>query len=295
MTPPDFTVAFHVGAHKTATTHLQRSLQSVAAPLADAGVRFYGPKHFRLPGRSIPALFGLKDGPVDPSRRSPTAQLDLMRKDATRVVFSEENYIGVLNSPRRYPVEKRYPHAAERVTAFAQSMGCPIDVFVGIRRPTAFLNSAYCQMLMGGRVMPLDRYKHINPITSVDWRDLITRLRGAAGVRQLFVWRQEDYAAVFAQICAAMVGPEQATLVQPLPRRIHEGLSAAAVTETLRRHAEGDTERAGFGMRKLWPVGPDQPSFDGFDAKAHAEGDSAYAAQVDAIACMEGVTLLNCA
>ena len=293
MNAPDFTIAFHVGAHKTATTHLQRSLLSAAEPLADAAVRFYGPKSFRLPGRSIPALFGLKDGPVDPERRTPREQLALMRKDASRVIFSEENYIGVLNSPRRYPVKTRYPHAADRVTDLARSIGCPIDVFLGIRRPTRFISSAYCQMLMGGRVMPLDRFKRINPISSVDWADLARRLRAAEGVRDLVIWRHEDYAAVFPHICAAMVGPENATLVAPLPRRIHEGLSAKAVSETLQRHAQGEIEKTGFSMRKMWPVGPDQPSFDAFDADEHVIGDAAYAAQVDAIAGLSGVTLLQ--
>lgn len=293
MTPPEFTVAFHVGAHKTATTHLQRSLLSAAEPLADAGVRFYGPKQFRLPGRSIPALFGLKDGPIDPERRTPVEQLAVMRKDATRVIFSEENYIGVLNSPRRYPVKIRYPHAADRITALAQSLGHPIDAFLGIRRPTRFISSAYCQMLMGGRVMPLDRFKRINPIASVNWADLVMRLRGAEGLRNLVVWRHEDYAAMFPAICAAMVGPDNAHLVTPLPRRIHEGLSAMAVTETLQRHAQGEIEKTGFSMRKMWPVGPDQPTFDGFDAEEHVIGDAAYAAQVDAIAGLSGVTLLK--
>ncbi|WP_341368314.1 hypothetical protein [Yoonia sp. BS5-3] len=293
MTPPDFTVAFHVGAHKTATTHLQRSLQTVADPLADAGVRLYSPKYFRLPGRSIPALFGLKDGPPDPARRSPADQLALMRKDADRVIFSEENYIGVLNSPRRFPVQVRYPHAADRVAALAEAIGRPIDVFLGIRQPTAFLSSAYCQMLMGGRAMPLDRFKRINPITSVDWLDLVTRLRGAKGVGQLTVWRHEDYADVFTQICAGLVGPDRAQIVAPLPRRIHEGLSAAAVTETLQRHAAGEGDKAGFAMRKMWPVGPAHPSFDGFDSDEHARAAAAYAAQTAAIAGMEDVTFLK--
>ena len=293
MTTADFTIAFHVGAHKTATTHLQRSLQTVSDPLIDAGVRIYGPKHFRLPGRSVPALFGLKDGPPDPARRSPIDQLALMRKDADRLIFSEENYIGVLNSPRRFPVEIRYPHAAERISALSQSIARPIDVFLGIRNPAPFISSAYCQMLMGGRAMPLERFKRINPIHSVNWHDLVLRLCAAPGVGRLVVWRHEDYAAVFSQICTELVGAERADIIAPLPRRIHEGLSAAAVAETLRRHATGETEKTGFNMRKMWPVGPNQPPFDAFDGAAHAQAAAAYTTQTDAIAGMDGVTLLK--
>jgi hypothetical protein len=294
MTSPEFTVAFHIGAHKTATTHLQRSLLKASEPLIAAGVRFYGPSHFRLPGRSVAALFGLKgEAPQEPSKRTPKEQLALMRKDAQRLVFSEENYIGVLNGPRRLAVTERYPFAGARITGLAVAIERPVDVLIGIRRPTGFLNSAYCQMLMGGRVMPLQKYKQINPVESVDWLDLIKRLRAADGVGSLTVWRHEDYAQLFGQICSSVVGPENAHLVRPLARRIHESLSAEAVAEMLRRDAVGDTEQMGFALRKMLPVGQDHRAFDGFDAGEHAKGDAAYAGQAGAIAKLPGVTFLQ--
>jgi len=294
MTPTDFTIALHIGAHKTATTHLQRSLSKSADQLHEAGVRYYGPPLFRMPGRSIPALFGLKgDRPDQATRRTPADQLELMRKNAGRLVFSEENYIGVLNSPRRFPVTMRYPDAGSRVTALANALGRKIDVLIGIRRPTGFLNSAYGQMLLGGRVMPIADYKRINPIESVDWVDLLGRLRAAEGVGRLTVWRHEDYAAVFPQISASLVGAENAHLVRPFERRIHEGPSTDAVNEIAQRHADGETGKLGFGMRKLLPVGPNYPAFDGFAEQEHRSGDAAYAKQVAALANLAGVTLLQ--
>ncbi|MDX8354102.1 hypothetical protein [Cognatiyoonia sp. IB215182] len=293
MSADDLTIAFHIGAHKTATTHLQRSLMKSVEGMAAAGVRYYGPQDFRLPGRSIFALFGLKDAsPVGP-RRSPQAQLALMRKDAARIVFSEENFIGVLNSPRRLPVKQRYPHAATRISRLAAAMERPIDVLLGIRHPTAFLNSAYCQQLMGGRVVPFARYHQINPVKSVDWLDLVARLRAAEGVGQVTVWRYEDYATLFPRICSALVGARAASLVRPLDRRIHEGLSAEAVSETLARHAKDQTEKLGFAMRKTMPVGPDHPRFDGFGPDDHAAGDAAYAHQIAGIRELSGVTFLD--
>lgn len=294
MPSPDFTVAFHIGAHKTATTHLQRSLSKAADELHAVGVRYYGPPLFRLPGRSIPALFGLKqDDPDQVVRRTPSEQLELMRKSAERLVFSEENYVGVLNGPRRLPLKVRYPDAGPRLAALANALGRKVDVLIGIRRPTGFLNSAYCQMLLGGRVMPMADFKHINPIESVDWLDMLTRLRAADGVGDLTVWRHEDYAALFPQICASLVGPAHAHHVQFLDRRIHTGLSADAVGEIAQRHDDGDAGKLGFGMRKLLPVGPDYPAFDGFDEIEHAIGEAAYAKQIAAIAQLAGVTSLQ--
>ncbi|MEL6682713.1 MAG: hypothetical protein AAFQ09_08705 [Pseudomonadota bacterium] len=287
------TIAFHIGAHKTATTHLQRSLSKAVDGLAAAGVRYYGPQDFRLPGRSIFALFGLKEPKPGQTRRAPLQQLELMRKEAEHLIFSEENFIGVLNSPRRYPVKQRYPHAATRIGQLAAALDRPIDVALGIRRPTSFLNSAYCQQLMGGRVVPFAQYAHINPIKSVDWLDLVTRLRAADGVGRLTVWCYEDYAAIFEQICTALVGQTAAALVCPLERRIHEGLSAQAVSETLLRHAEKKTDKLGFTMRKVMPVGPEHPAFNGFDEAAQTAGDLAYAQQISAIEAVPDVTFLR--
>lgn len=293
MSADHCTIAFHIGAHKTATTHLQRSMAKATDALAAGGVRYYGPPDFRLPGRSISALFGLKENQQDDTRRSPLAQLAVMRKDAHRVVFSEENFIGVLNSPRRFPVKERYPHAALRINQLAAALERPIDVALSIRHPTRFLNSAYCQQLMGGRVVPFHRYAHINPVESVDWLNMVRQLRGAEGVRRLTIWCYEDYGALFDQICAACVGTDAAPMVRPLRRRIHEGLSADAVAETLQRDAQEKTEKLGFAMRKTMPVGPEHPAFDGFDPDAHRAADTAYTRQIAEIAAMEGVTFLR--
>ncbi len=294
MTSSDFSIAFHIGAHKTATSHLQRSLREATDLLADVGVRYYGPHDFRLPGRSINRLFGLHDKPARAPRRSPQDQLTLLRKGGHRLVLSEENYIGALNSPRRREVRMRYPFAARRVTALADALDAGgLDVFLSIRNPATFLTSAYCQQLLGGRIMPLERYLQINPLGSVNWLSLVKRLRRARGVNQLTIWRYEDYQPLFSSICAALVGDEAGELVQPLPRRIHVGLSAKAVAEVhLKKGDVADDKIANFA-RKHFPVGEDAAAFDGFDPEQHARAAQIYQAQIAAIENLKGVTFLR--
>lgn len=291
MTSAAFTVALHVGAHKTATSHLQRSLHQAADGLADAGVRYYGPEHLRLPGRSLPALFGLKAGAA--RRRTPADQLALLRKDASRLVLSEENYIGVLHTPRRRAAKVRYPDAGPRITALAGAMDCGgVDVFLGVRHPATYLNSAYSQMLLGGRVMPMVQFLRLNPISGVDWLDLVQRIRQAPGVNCLTVWCYEDYADVFGQIACGLVGAAQAELVVPLAKRVHVGLSAAAVAAVQDSpDPDADAPRAN-ALRKTMPVGPEYPAFDGMPPAAHTAGSDAYAAQIAGIRAMDGVTFL---
>lgn len=294
MPASPFTFAFHIGVHKTATSHLQRSLGKAAEVLATQGVHYYGPDHFRLPGRTIPALFGLPRAKSAPDvKRTPQEQVARLRKDGHRVVLSEENFIGVLNNPRGRGVTSRYIHAGERMTELAAAIGQDIDVFVAVRRPTGFINSAYCQMLMGGQVMPAAVFQKRNPVGRVDWLDLVTRLRAAKGVGRLTVWKYEDYAAVFPQITAGLVGADCAHHVVAIDRHVNVGLSAAAVVEVLDRTAAGPVEKIGFTTRKLLPVAEGYPPFDGFSLQEHEMWDAAYAAQIRAIAALDGVTFLQ--
>lgn len=294
MSPDDFTLTFHVGAHKTATSHLQRSLLMAADDLAGSGVRYYGPEHFRLPGRTISALFGLRSrhGPGR-SKRSAPDQLELMRKGASRIVFSEENYIGTLANPKGEQITMRYPRAALKISRLAAAVAQPIDVCLCIRNPTAMINSAYSQQILGNKIIPLERFKQLTPLASVDWLDLVKRLRAAPGVNTLTVWTLEDYDAVFDDVCAVLVGPENKQHVRPVAETINPRLSVEAVSYVLARHAMGDDVDAAQIARQLFPVEEGYTRFDGFTPDEHAAADRVYAAQIAGIAQLDGVTLLT--
>ena len=294
MTATPLSVAFHIGAHKTATTHLQRSLRHAADQLAAQGVQYYGPDTLRLPGRSLQSLFGLKhQAPDDAVKRPAAEQVARLRKDGHRLVLSEENFIGALNTPNGRKMKRRYKAADARLSGLSDAIGQKIDVHLAVRRPTAFLNSAYCQMLLGGRVQPLKTYLKSHGIGTVDWVDLVSRLRAAPGVGDVTVWRYEDYSALFPQIVAGLVGQEAASLVTPRRRRINQGLSAPAVAQVLEQAGAGADENSARAARKALPVEDGHAPFDGFSEKEHATGDAAYARQIAAIAKMDGVTLLR--
>jgi hypothetical protein len=284
MSDQSAAIAFHIGAHKTATSHLQQSLLAQTAPLAGAGVCYLGPSRLRGAGPSISALFGLPAG---------KPQITALCQQYQRVVISEENYIGALNPPRRRPVVTRYPDAATRIDTLASAAGQKIDIFLGLRRPTAYLNAAYCQQLLGGRITPMAQYRKLHPLASVDWLHLVARLRSTAGVGRLVVWCYEDYATHFDAIIAGLVGPAQASLVAPIKRRIHASLSAPAVAEVLHRQTRDDAPDLAMIARRLLSVDDGYPRFDGFPPQDHAASDAAYAAQIAAIGALKGVTLLD--
>jgi hypothetical protein len=286
MPSDDFSIAFHIGVHKTATSHLQRSLLLASDDLANQGVRYYGPDHFRLPGRTISALFGLRERRA---KRPPQDQLTLMRKSADRIVFSEENFIGTLAHTISRDIEFGYPNANIKIARLARALDRPIDLFLCLRNPTAMINSVYSQLLRGNKIMPFDTFKAMVPMARGDWADLVTRLRETPGVGHLVVWTYEDYVALFDEICMEMLG----TCISPVAHHVNPRLSAEAVAQILASYDADSSGDLAKDAAKAFPVEQGFARFDGFSDREHDFADMAYRAQVDAIREMSGVTLLS--
>ena len=282
-------IVLHLGAHKTATTHLQHSLIAQRIPLWEAGVRTYMPPHLRGDGQSLEARFDLpinrKVTGTGPAAAEVRARLI---GNAARVVVSEENFIGVLQTRKGRVRLPLYPRARQRLMMLIPVLapGQGVDLCFALRDPAAFLNSAYGQVLMGGHVIGTDAFKADNPLGAVDWVDIITRLRATPGVNRLTVWRQEDYGDLFPAILRALLGETPVT-VAPAAEVIHPGLSQAAVRHVLTGAGQATEARA------LFPAGPDHPSFDAFTPEERALSREYYDAQLAEIAALPGIDLLR--
>lgn len=282
----------HLGAHKTASTHLQASLNAASVDLAEAGVRFYGPDYLRKSGRTLPGMFGLTE--AAPRRAAPD-QMRFLAKEGCRIVFSEENFWGPLTEGNgRIPLPL-YPRADDRVAAFAKAVApVPVDLFIAIRDPASFVTSAYSQVMMSGHIEPFRAFRAANPFRRIGWAELIGRMSKQSGIRSLTVWRYEDYAAVFDQIIGRMVGRQAAASVAPLARYAHRSLSAVAVKATLAARGTGKGRELALSARARFPVAPDGSGrFDPYSAEDRAASARLYAAQIAKIAAMPGVTLLG--
>lgn len=292
---PTRSVALHIGAHKTATTHLQRSLGMQQQAMINNGIRYYGPENLRRPQRGLGDIFALDvyDSPPRP-RRSRSEQTEFMFKDGHRVIFSDENFIGVLHDKSGQILSPMYPQAARRVAALSEAMECgSIEVFVGVRNATSFLTSAYSQALLGGRHITFKEYAAVNPLDNMYWAGLVARLRAAAGVGHVTVWLQEDYHRMFHVITRAMLGPDTDMRVAPLDQPVHVGLSEAAVAYTLAYDGPDPLGDVAAQSRVLFPIGPNNPPFDPFDEKQKTAAWADYERQLTQIAQIEGVTLLR--
>ena len=284
-------IVLHLGAHKTASTHLQHSLVEAALP----GVALFGPRKLRKAGETIPERFGF---PLD-AAKADGVDIDVagvlarMAQGAGRLVLSDENFAGKLQTGWGRVPMPLYKTAPRRVAALAgriAAVGGPaLDLCLAIRTPAAFLESVYSQVLHGQQIIKPDAFLAKNDPADIDWAEYVARLRAVPGVGALMVWRFEDYAPLFAEICATLVG---STAVAPLAVRSQPRLSQAAVDALVQARALGLRVTASDAAREH-PVSADKPPLTLYDAQVKAAADADYAAQCARIGAMAGVTLLR--
>ncbi len=286
-------IAVHIGAHKTASTHLQKTLHTNKALLSEDDIRFFGPNYLRRKGRSLEAMFNLSFSNSPAPRRKPHDQLAFLAKGHNRLVFSEENIAGRLTDTQGRMSFPLYPDApariAELVAAFA-----PIQpqIFLAVRNPAAYMTSVYSQTLFGVPNIGPRTFRMLNDWRNVDWAEYVTRLRAIPNVGEIVVWRQEAYAQNQRPILRKLLRWRTGPRVDVLENRVHRGLSRAAVRTTLELAAAGETGSLASDARRAFPVNDENQPFKLYATPTFAQAEAVYAAQIAQIQAMDGVIVL---
>jgi hypothetical protein len=282
------TLAIHLGAHKTATSHLQHGFSKARGILRQKGVAYFGPELLRgkLP---MPRLAGKAVSP-------PSALLEAFHRNrACKLVLSEENILGTTRSDLVAKGARFYPAAAPRLTRLLQALGCQnATIYLSIRAPLAFLTSAHGQQQNAGRFDPIEVYTAKMTRDALRWSELVQRLGAVPGVSRVVVWRYEDYPAIVPQVFEDMLGrgrgfelPERKRLVGTSARAL-EHAQAALQADPARDVTEVIRE-----ARALFPKTDENPGPAPFDAAALAADFARYQEDCAQIAAMPNVSFLR--
>ena len=292
--PRQIELSLHLGPHKTATTHLQRSILNHQEEIIAAGVRAYGPDYLRQGGRNIPNLFGLtRWGARRAARREPMDQLKFLAKSGWRVLLSEENFLGQLHRDDGTLALPVYSEAAERISDLASNFpSVAVRVFLAIRQPDTFLESAYSQTLFAGKFLPPDQFVAQHQPDQVDWAQMMTAISAIPNV-SLHVWRYEDYHQVFPTLMKRMLRWKLGGTVKPFGRTLHAGLSAQAVEQVMAWAQEGREGALAMDARKMLPVGPDRPRFTLYDQAVKDAAALDYQRQFDTICQLPDIDVIR--
>jgi len=279
-------IRLHLGAHKTASTHLQQTLRPHRARLARAGLVWLDPRDLRA-------------APLDPSAAAetgaPGGAAALVGAAGVEALLSEENLLGSAHERGMWLARRLYPRAGARLANLLAATGWHgVGLFMAVRDPAAFLVSAYAQRLYAGQVTDFATFLDgLDPVL-LRWSDLAARLVAVPGVAGLTVWRHEDYPAILSRLLPRMLPDDLGAGIRPLPQVVHPGLSAAAHAEVLARIAAGQPG-AGLAraLRTRYPKSDAWPGYQPFDATARAASATAYCDDLARLARLDGVTLLT--
>lgn len=283
-----------LGAHKTATTHLQATLAAAAPDLRGSGVAV-------LPCHAVrPVLRDLGSWRATHQLLRPRAlarriegRLASLAAEGwegggLRVAFSDENVLGPLvDAMRRRP----YPRLARRLGPLAaMAQGRPVALFLSIRSFDRVLAGAYATALRYRRPSPLvvRRRARIFGRPPPRWTDVLDRLARAAPGVPIRVWRQEDYARAPGPVLSAFLERELAAVphLPPPPTTMTPSAEAIAEVEPLIRAGAHRVDPATwpqrvnevYAARPAWTGTPFRPI-----GPAAARFAEAYAADVEAI------------
>ncbi|UWQ20654.1 hypothetical protein [Jannaschia sp. W003] len=189
----------HLGAHRTATSSLQRLLDLNEAALAAAGVAAWTPRLTR--SGVMAGLMG------DPGRRDARRDLAAFRsagrvslrqealaaRGVRRLVISDENMLGGLRENRA--LAKLYPTAAARLERVTAALGAPARVHLAIRAPDAWWTSAFVHLMLRGHRPPDADTLAAAVRARRGWRQVVEDVAAAFPGAALSVWSYEDWGA----------------------------------------------------------------------------------------------------
>lgn len=289
----------HIGAHKTATTHLQHTLEANVALLKEAGVQYRGPRDFRGEGRTLQNRFGLLTEGGAATAHDPIRELADLAAGAQRLVISEENIAGPIWQRKGGEASPLYPRAdAHLEKLLPQFGGRPLSLFFSVRNPADFISSTYAQALLGGRIQPFETFTKGMELSQVRWSNLLRRLTLLPDVTEVFVWKYEDYSKIQVRMLRKLLGWKLGPRVVPITGRVHQGMSAEAVARVL---ALGDNapktrkERRAMvhALREEYPTGEARGRFSPWGAEARAVAAKSYEDDLAEIAAMEKVQIIH--
>lgn len=284
-------IALHVGAHKTASTHLQRYLTQQREALRKGGCVYFGPAQTRHKGVQLGVHLGLSDAKARNGADIPTHLRRMSR--GKRLLLSEENLLGsLLDKTGKMSQPSLYSTAAGRLAKWVRDFAPHrVHMFLCVRDPAAFLVSSYSQSLMGGTICGWQQFIENMTFRYVDWQGLVTDLTATCGAASFTVWRYEDYAQLGPELVTRLAGTDLG-LSPRASMRVHSGLSAQAVDASVEWYNQGHRGRIGAIAREDFPISDSCPAFDPWDKKAKARSAKLYAKQIDGIRALPNVTVL---
>ncbi|WP_218352557.1 hypothetical protein [Alteromonas lipotrueiana] len=185
----------HIGAHKTATTHLQDTLELCESELKKSGIRYISRDRFRneLAFLAQEKVFTGQNKSALEKRYTLASKLFQFHGKGVILTVSEENIMGnILDGLSPFPYQNpklNFINYARQVTK--------VKVFVSLRSFSGFYPGAYITALRFNPSEALHRKKvllnQLNEGACPSWEEVVKRLQAGLTGCELKCWTFDDY------------------------------------------------------------------------------------------------------
>lgn len=242
MTPR---IHVHLGAHKTATTYIQNTLEKNLDRLNAQDIDFIPLQEMREQ-ITVSAVRNDAEG-VNQIR---TAVHDrLCAKPRTRLlILSDENLVGFPGNLVRDGA--LYPRISENVASLMEALSdFDCYYYFSVRSYETFLPSMYAEILVHRPFLTFFEYMATVDPETVSWRHVIGRLCGSIAPKRLSLWDYAEFRDRQADVFAALTGGVED--LEPVEGDVRVSPSAKAIAAlTALRSTLTDAE-----IKKLvWPI-----------------------------------------
>ncbi len=229
-------IILHLGAHRTASTHVQGVLGKNVALLAEAGIVAPSQDNVKI---ALTKPLGARI----PSKRAGFAAL-LKGASPETVVISDENLLGFLNSI--FTHGKFYPDTARRLAKLRHMLPCdPAKIVVAIRPYDSFFASAYGRWLAPGRlVLPHKTVAELALGLTRGWGDVLADIAAAFPKSELVISEYSPDPRFGPAQLSAILGPLADELFYNPDYRWNRSMSARQTMLYEQAVAAGDAEKA---------------------------------------------------
>lgn len=289
-------IDLHLGAHKTATTHLQRYwLACSQAPGAAAACPPLAEVRAQLTPVCSPPVAKGRAKPDEAARQHAAGAWLRQALAAGRpLVLSDENMIG--SCERLFAQQALYDSALARLQRLAQLLdGHELRVWLSVREYGAFLRSAYCETLRHGVYRPFREAYTGFDFATRGWEHVAQDVRQAFPRAELRCWRYESMPGLRASITSTLFGLPAAALPPPDEQRDRRSLTRLAVRlldDIHQRLGADEATKVRPSVERV-VAGAGMPAFDPWTDAERAGLSAAHDRSIAALQALPGVTWLG--
>ena len=302
-------VVVHGGVHKTASSAVQAMLKRNQGRLLKQGVRYIHHRATRMDYTNPVQLNGYLNLGLDFKPNITDAQLkpivkkfwkEVDAQPGERVILSDENMPG--HSGHCVRRGRLYWRRTTLIPAFANNIPYPVqEVHLALRNYADFYASTYVEFLRsasGERLFPENQMKR-NVLSEMEsWTRFITEVQEAFKGAHVYVWRFEDFRALFPRIVENISGNVVAHGDMSVPKRKRGRPSAShyavrLILEEIERFGGDHALARRVEIQEAYPRGPDYPGYDPWSEAERAHLTRIYDCDVAEIRRLDGVTFLE--